>query len=99
MIRGRTAHWRVAKVALELAKAAWEHLATKHDAFYKEHPNQKAWARMHQAEFLQDARTALSAALENGALSESDKEEIIEALALDQSLMPKTQPRQQITLN
>jgi len=88
----RNAHWRISKVARVIAAEMYESYMT--DAiFAKLHPNRTNWVNVNYHLFLMPARAALAQSLTSTALSENDKEEIIDALALDQTFIDRKKPR------
>ena len=97
-IHGRNAHWRVAKIARELAEYTYEVFA-KNDIFYRTHPDGKAWVVANVSKFLQSAREALADALASDKLNSEQKDEIIDALAKDQVLMPKQSAPRRLSLH
>ena len=93
---GLNAHWRVAKVATEMAEEYWEaHMGANNDlyrAFRSAHPNEKAarttFVLLVAPNCLEDARLALTEALTlpDDVMPPAQKREIYEALCLDAPL-------------
>ena len=94
-------HWRIAKIARELALEAYEVMAQE-NAFYKLHPSMKWYVAKHWNDYIPFARQALSAVLAHdyafeiqcGQTTAKDvdamKEDIYQALLIDGSF--KTTP-------
>ena len=93
------AHWLVAKTARELAESIYEDLA-KDNAFYRRHPDQKAWVEAVHGSLLQQAREALASILNDPrpTISEERREQIAEALIMDASLR-RTKDNRAVTIS
>ena len=89
-------HKLVAEVAQEAAMECYEVLMSSNNKFYKDwkaqFPNfsakerQAAFAKKNWGQFIPFARSTLAKLLTSPTLAESQKEDILEALALDQTL-------------
>ena len=80
----RACHKLVAKTAKEICAAVYEELA-RDNAFYNAWPNQRAFVRVHWAQFIEHARSTMTDML-TGNYPESMKDEIMDALTKDWSL-------------
>lgn len=74
-------HWLIAKAAKEMAGAQYEELA-RNDAWYRKHPDQKAFIGAYWGNYCEIARRTLAQMLGMN-YPESVKEQIEEALILD----------------
>lgn len=80
-----TAHPLIAETAKELAGAYYEDFA-RDNLFYKMYPNQRMFIRREAIRFIQLARETLGKLCGTKNISDEQKEDILEALALDSSL-------------
>ena len=88
----RNAHWRVSKTARVIAAEMYDFFAND-PAFRRLHPDRKSWVNARYQTFFKPAREALAKSLSSSTLSDDMKEEIIDALALDQQFINRKQPR------
>lgn len=95
----RLVHWLVKEQAEALAGAYYELAAStgKHcNAFYKAHPNQKAFIKKEWPMFVLYAKEVMTEMLKGNAITEPQKQEIYHALILDATI-PYSQQETQIT--
>ena len=83
--KARATHWLIGKVALEMALAFYEEVASD-NMFRRCHPDQKAFARAYRHNFIHPARRALAMQLRDPAIPIEQKEIIREALILDRGI-------------
>ncbi len=79
-------HKRIANIAYQLALMSYDKCASKSNEFFKIHPNPDKFAKAFQGKFVPLARQSLAALLNDPALDEKQKDEIMEALLADRSI-------------
>ncbi len=89
-------HKLVAETAKQMAGAVYEEMARKNNEWYSQNPDMRAYVDRSWGFFVEDARRVLANMLGQRTISESEKENIYEALILDKSLVRGRGSRLQI---
>lgn len=84
------AHFQVAEVAKAIAAEIYDRFAVASDAFYQQNPSQGAYVEKSWPLYCETARATLATLL-TGNLSDVLKNQIHEALVLDNDLRPTRQ--------
>jgi hypothetical protein len=84
--KSKMVHKRIATLAYQIALLSYDRCARKSNAFFKVHPNPEKFAKRYQLKFVQLARQALAALLNDPSLTVEQKDEIMEALLADRSI-------------
>lgn len=90
----KRAHWRVARLAVEMAQAQYEEFAKDND-WYKLYPNRKWWVRRAVPFYTEPARATLAGMLA-GPYPEDLKREIFECLVIDNQFRGSAYANEQI---
>lgn len=88
MSRQKQCHWRIAKVAKEIAACEYEQMA-KDNAFFAQWPKRRAFIQINWGLYIDPAREALTGLLHQPDFPAAAKEEIYEALMLDGTFNPR----------
>lgn len=88
MSRQDKCHWRIAKVAKEIAACEYEEMA-KDNAFFATWPKRRAFIQANWGLYIDPAREALTGLLSQPQFPDAAKEEIYEALMLDGVFNPR----------
>lgn len=88
MSRQKHCHWRIAKVAKEIAACEYEEMA-RDNVFFAQWPKRRAFIQANWGLYIDPARQALTGLLNQPGFPDAMKEEIYEALMLDGVFNPR----------
>lgn len=88
MSRQQHCHWRIAKVAKEIAACEYEQMA-RDNTFFAQWPKRRTFIQRNWGLYIDPAREALTGLLHQPNFPDAQKEEIYEALMLDGVFNPR----------